>query len=413
MGIFPFYSNRLAVYLIIIMKKSIVPSPNVDLCHLSTVTPCHGRPELIERLLISLLGEKMREKDLKIDFYLVDSTPEASPDAQAIFKTCLQYGAHYMRGDRSVRKKRNQGVKAAIENGANIILFIDSDCEAQAGLFSEHLKAYKLPYSPWSQRPVGGATGITRFVGDRSNAYRAVEKTRFLDGFLFPLKMPEAPWAPCTNFSVRASLFEEIGGFLENWDFKLGGDDTEIGRRINNAGYAIVCCSEAYVHHVTSTWNSWRAIIERIWRWGCMDVLIRQNEPVKHLFWKSPQPLNAGFILAPFTLLLGPISFAVYIFCIILISPMILALLRYRPYEPFLPLFQAELLEYVFQAGNFYKAVFLMKPSLAFKEIITHPMQIGISWEIRRREAWAVIGIGCAWILITNIIIFLLPIISK
>lgn len=291
------------------MSESLIPKH--ETLRLYTVTPCHGRPDLVSELLSSL--RRVAEEDLGstsfVGIIIVDSTPEDSPAAGRIRACCEETGVYYVRGPISVRAKRNLGARLAHAQGADIVLFIDSDCQAQPGLLREHLAAYEVSQSPFTHRPVGAAAGVTKFIGPDSTAFRAAVQSPFLDPFSFAECMPEVPFAPCTNFSVRLDVFKRVGGFAENWDYRLGGDDTEIGRRINNAGYAILSRPLAIVFHDKSTWNRWPALIERVWRWGRMDINVRRAEPSANRQWIAPQPLAVALLLCPVALAWGPIPF--------------------------------------------------------------------------------------------------------
>ncbi len=79
--------------------------------------------------------------------------------------------------------------------------------------------------------------------------------------------------------SYRRALLLSIGGFREDWPRRLGGDDVELGLRVNGAGAAILCRPGAVVTHSRSTWARWPAVLERAWRWGAMDVHVRAAVP--------------------------------------------------------------------------------------------------------------------------------------
>ena len=384
-----------------------LPHPTQRDLHICTVTPCHGRPDLVDKLLSSL--KKVAEEDLgptnAVDIIVVDSTPEDSPAAEQIRIYCERAGAYYVRGPLSVRAKRNLGARLARSLGADIALFIDSDCQAQTGLFREHLAAYQVNQSPLTHRPVGAATGVTEFIGPGSAAFRAVAQTPFLDSFSFAQRMPEVPFAPCTNFSIRLDVFEQVGGFVENWDYRLGGDDTELGRRINNAGYAILSRPLAVVFHNKSTWNSWSAVLERVWRWGRMDINIRRAEPVANRQWIAPQPLAVALLACPLAIVWGLIPFLLLIFSTLVLSPIITAMLRGSNQAPLADRIGGELLVLIFQLGALYESLRSGHPLHFWQEIVTHPMQIGTSWDVRRRAACVSILMLLTWLVLVLVIL--------
>jgi GT2 family glycosyltransferase len=343
-----------------------------------------------------------------VDIVIVDSTPEDSPEAEQIRAHCEGAGAYYVRGPVSVRAKRNLGARLARARGADIVLFIDSDCQAQPGLFREHLASYEANQSPFTHRPVGAATGVTRFVGSGSAAFRAMVQTPFMDSFSFAEHMPEVPFAPCTNFSIRLDVFEHIGGFVENWNYRLGGDDTELGRRINNAGYAILARPQAVVLHDKSTWDNWAAVLERVWRWGRMDINIRRTEPTVNRQWIAPQPLAVALLISPVAIVWGLIPFLILILSTLVLAPIMSAMLRTPDYRFLLDYIAGELLVLIFQLGALYESLKSGHPLLAYQEIITHPMQVGTSWDVRRRMAWVCILMLLTWLVLSLAILTLI-----
>jgi len=364
-----------------------------------TITPCHGRADLIQQLLETTGAARAEVADVAtIGVCLVDSTKEGSAEALRIEAMCHTYGATYLRGPESVRGKRNAGAGHAISHGADLLFFTDSDCQLTRDVFRQHLTAYGLAASPSTGRPIGGAIGVTRFVGEQSRCYRAAARTPLLDAFRFAEMMPETPFATCTNFSVRASVFEQVGGFTEGWQYRLGGDDTELGRRINNAGYAIVSRPDAVVSHSTSTWADWGAVVERAWRWGRMDIHVRLAEPPEHLQWIGPMPLQTAVVALPLALLAGWISAALLLFTAVVAGPAVSAALRRPRWSEYLDYLRAEQLVLLFQMGSLLEAARTFHPSLCAKEIVTHPMHIGTSWDARRRSAWVSVAMLLVWI---------------
>lgn len=366
-----------------------------------TITPCHERVDLVLRLLQSLQVARAEAGEMDIHFIIIDSTPIDTEAASQIKEACQRIGADYLRGPESVRTKRNQAARYAIAKNASVVFFTDSDCEVTTTIFREHQQAYNLLVSPFTHRPVGATIGVTRFIGEQKVAFRAVARTPFLDSFRFAEAMPEAPFAPCTNFSIRADVFTAVNGFTEDWKYRLGGDDTELGRRINNAGYAIVSRPQAIVNHNTSTWNRWSTVVERAWRWGRMDILVRMMEPPANLHWMSPMPLQFALLLLPIAALVGWKSLLLLFAGVLLVCPVLTAVFRAGNPKEWSAFIGAEFLQLLFHLGGMLEAFSRGRPFLNNKEIITHPMQIGTSWESRRRSSWMTICLIIFWAVIT------------
>jgi len=242
---------------------------------ITVVTPVHGRCDLVERLLVSLAPavEAFARAGGAAEVLLVDSSEGA--DARRIADLADRHCARVLRSANDVRRKRNLGVRHA--SGA-VVLFVDSDCEADPGLLLEHAAGHGVERAP-DGRPVAGVLGTVRLAGERTAAWRAAEAAGFCDGFAFAARYPQADWGPCANVSYRRALLLSIGGFREDWPRRLGGDDVELGLRVNGAGAAILCRPGAVVTHSRSTWARWPAVLERAWRWGAMDVHVRAAVP--------------------------------------------------------------------------------------------------------------------------------------
>ena len=244
---------------------------------ITVVTPVHGRCDLVERLLVSLapaIGAFARAGGAA-EVLLVDSSEGA--DGRRIADLADRHGARVLRSANDVRRKRNLGVRHA---SGTVVLFVDSDCEADPGLLVEHAAGHRVERAP-DGRPVAGVLGTVRLAGERTAAWRAAEAAGFCDGFAFATRYPQADWGPCANVSYRRALLLSIGGFREDWPRRLGGDDVELGLRVNGAGAAILCRPGAVVTHSRSTWARWPAVLERAWRWGAMDVHVRAAVPAR------------------------------------------------------------------------------------------------------------------------------------
>ena len=244
---------------------------------ITVVTPVHGRCDLVERLLVSLAPavEAFARAGGAAEVLLVDSSEGA--DARRIADLADRHCARVLRSANDVRRKRNLGVRQA--SGA-VVLFVDSDCEADPGLLLEHAAGHGVERAP-DGRPVAGVLGTVRLAGERTAAWRAAEAAGFCDAFAFAARYPQADWGPCANVSYRRALLLSIGGFREDWPRRLGGDDVELGLRVNGAGAAILCRPGAVVTHSRSTWARCPAVLERAWRWGAMDVHVRAAVPAR------------------------------------------------------------------------------------------------------------------------------------
>jgi len=335
---------------------------------LTVVTPTHGRPALVARLLASLriAVDAFAHEGGTADVVLVDSS--VGNDARDIAALTADHGARLVRSHNDVRHKRNVGIALAT---GEVVLFVDSDCEADPRLLVEHAAAHRVARAP-DGRPVAGVLGHVRLTGERTPAWRAAEAAGFCDSFDFAARYPQADWGPCANLSFRREILAAVGGFREQWPRRLGGDDVELGMRINAGGHAILCRPEAVVEHSRATWARWAAVLERAWRWGAMDLYVRAALPASRR-----RPAGAGPELVLVAGAAAAIAQAVRArrLAPLLRLPLVLAaalLCQWRPRRPLLDGLAGEALQLLFACGATAEAVRRGRPMLAFAGL--HPV---------------------------------------
>lgn len=238
--------------------------------NISVVIPTNGRVSLVERLLKSLVSERENYPYGATEVIVVDSSQP--DDAEKIRSICSEYEADCYKGENSVRKKRNLGIRMA---KYEIILFLDSDVAAKKGLLQYHANGYlKEP-----EKNLGGVLGVTRFVGKKAFWWKVVEQTTYLDSFSFAERFPYHSWTIGNNVSFYKSVLMEVGLFEEKFPYPLGGDDLDLTYRITKSGYLIKSAPKAVTLHSTETWNHFKAIYDRTRRWGSMEYYISRRHP--------------------------------------------------------------------------------------------------------------------------------------
>lgn len=356
---------------------------------ISVVVPTHDRVDLLKDLLDSLQKAGFNSRT-HIEVIIIDDSPQ---DQQEKIKSlCQTFQAQFLSGPPSVREKRNIGIRAS--NG-KFIFFVDSDCIVSENIFNEHLKLY-------DKTDTAGVLGITEFIGNDTIMWRIVERTKFLDAFLFAKKLciyvDSAPWGTCTNLSIRKEVLETVGGFDTKFPFKLGGDDADLGIRINKAGYKIKMNPNAVVYHTKETWNNFLAVARRAFRWGRMDYHLFYEKHKDKISWTFPKPVT----LFSFLLLLGFIK-AIMNYMLFLSLPFIwLALflvlnsiLIVRSSRVSLKniVFEmpAQFLHFLFDFGTILESLKSKKLSAFFKSPLDDPRQVIILWDEKVREEWSII----------------------
>ncbi len=356
----------------------------------SVVTPTHGRIDLV-RTLIASLQKAILSSDVPIEVIIVDDSP---PDQQnQIKRLCLGFGARYFNGPSNVREKRNIGIKEAI---GEIILFVDSDCEVSQDIFKQHLQMYDNP-------DIGGILGVTEFAGKENTTWKIVRRTKFLDSFSFAKTLcnyvDSAPWGTCTNLSLRREILEKVGEFDTNFPFRLGGDDTDLGIRINKAGYKIKMNPNAVVFHTRETWNNFLAVAKRVFRWGRMDYYVFYKKHKDKISLAFPKPVTVfsfllifGFVRA---LINNPLLSLSLPFIWLLLFLFLTALFKIVSSKVSLKniFFEmpAQFLHFLFDFGTIMESIKNKNLLAFFKGPLDDPRQVVILWSAKVREVWSIV----------------------
>jgi GT2 family glycosyltransferase len=372
----------------------------------SVVVPTRGRVVLVGKLLKSLHNARDQYPG-EVEILIVDDSTE--PDHQTIKQLCADWGDIYIAGGSSVRAKRNLGVEQASHK---IILFVDSDCEVQPDIFIEHARCYQ-EHPPAGL--IGGGVGITEFIGKDCWMWEVIEHTQFLNAFSFAKRMQYAPWATCSNTSFLREAFIKVGGFDTEFPFRLGGDDVDLGIRMNQADFLLKCNPAAIVTHTRATWLKFFDISRRAFRWGGMDVHLYFR---KHNSFTTVGMPKFGHI---FLLLIAAAIFGAIIFQSgwLMLLPLVWSVLalfiravftvlwakkewRFVPIE-----FTADLLGLFFEAGFFWEGFKYRVPAILWRTVRRGPMlpifeqveEIILSWGM-----WlsALIVFCLFWILIAG-----------
>jgi glycosyltransferase involved in cell wall biosynthesis len=241
---------------------------------LSIVVPVRGRVAELRRLLESL-REAIGKADEPVEILVVDdSIPAEAVEHQA---HCELLGARYLRGPRPVGAKRNAGVRAA---AYDLVLFIDSDCLATPELLRRHICTLRA-----APAGVGAVAGPTYVQGADTAVFRVMSRSRLLNSaFEWPAQARQVGWATTSNLAVRRSAFDAVGGFAERPLTVVGGEDVDLGLRLTEAGYAIVCDPEAVVVHDKSSIESLSTVCRRLVTYG------RSGQWLLHLHPRRGRP---------------------------------------------------------------------------------------------------------------------------
>jgi glycosyltransferase involved in cell wall biosynthesis len=360
-------------------KKSVI---------FSVVVPTHGRINLLKNL-ISSVQRAIINGDVFVEIIIVDDSLVDQQDQ--IKQLCQRFKVRYVKGPLNVREKRNLGIKEA---RGEIILFVDSDCEVSQNIFEEHLKMYNNP-------DTGGVLGVTEFAGKETTTWKIVKRTKFLDAFSFAKTLcnyvDSAPWGTCTNLSFRKRILEKVGGFDTNFPFRLGGDDTDLGIRINKAGYKIKMNPNAIVFHTRDTWNNFLAVIKRIFRWGRMDYYVFYKKHKDKISPTFPKPVT----VFSFLLILG---FVKAILLFLFLSALFKIVSSKDSLKSIFFEISAQSLHFLFDFGTIIESIKNKKLLALFKAPLDDPRQVIVLWNEKVGEVWS-ITFGTLFILLIFMVI--------
>jgi len=242
----------------------------------SVVIPAAGRVRLLEELLLSVSVARAA-LDAPSEVLVLDNSPEA--ERPAVQRATETYGASYQTGSDNLSEKRNQGARLA---RYDIILYLDSDCAAAPDLLVQHYRtlAPAAEGAARGGRPggtslpgVAGCLGVVEFTGLDTFVWQAVERTGVTHSFAMAKFRETANWGPTANISFRREAFEAVKGFDPDFA-RPGGEDVDLGFRLENSGWHIVCNPAAVVCHAKDTWASLGQVFRRFWAYGQADALL-------------------------------------------------------------------------------------------------------------------------------------------
>lgn len=244
----------------------------------SVVTPVKGRVNLLRDLLASLSAARDSCPEPSEVLVVDDSGPV---DAEAHRSNCAKFDATYLRGPEIVGVKRNIGVQHA---KFDLVVFVDSDCTVDTNYLARVVRRFRSETDS-----VDALAGAVEMSGDESRVLRLFRKTREMhQPFSWAQDYQQITWAACANFAMRRRVFDEVGGFADKPLTVVGGEDVDIGIRVTQAGYPIVCDPKAIVYHTRTTGDSIPDITRRLFTYGRGAIWLCERFPRRQMFRLNP-----------------------------------------------------------------------------------------------------------------------------
>jgi glycosyltransferase involved in cell wall biosynthesis len=315
---------------------------------ISVIVPSYNCSRFLSRLLVSI--DEHRPSDINVEVLVIDdSLPKEAEITKAL---CDQHRVNYLRCEGNVSRKRNFGIERASHE---VVLFTDSDCEIASGSIAEHVKSYQ------TDRSIDAVCGVVEFTGETNWVWSVVERSSFLGAFSFAKRMPNVPWAVTANLSVKKAVLEQIGGFDEGFLQAPGGEDVDLGLRLNKAGHKIVSNPHSVIYHTRDTWNTVGRMLKRVIGYGRAHYRLL----VKHADQVGYEYPRLAVVLFLVGLMLTAQS-------VLTLDP--LPILKYMVFALLMMAMQAVLVLSSSQST--------MKPLVILKEMAAHGMDLAFEWAV-------------------------------
>ena len=228
---------------------------------ISIVTPTFNRSDELDHLIKSIDKQTLNSDYFEMiisDDGSTDDTKEKTKKWIEKVGFKLQYVCQNNNGPGSAR---NNGVK---NSNGDLIVFIDSDCEADGNWL-------KLIYDYYKENKFDAFGGPDHSKEDYLPIQRAIDfsMTSFFTtgGMRGHSKNMLSKFYPRShNMGVKKALFEKIGGFGS----LRHGQDIELSNRIHNSGAKVLLLTDAIVFHRRRT--TLKKFFRQVFNWGVARI---------------------------------------------------------------------------------------------------------------------------------------------
>jgi GT2 family glycosyltransferase len=209
-------------------------SPNISL-----VIPTYQRRASLLRALAALRTQTISPAEYEV-VVVIDGSSDGTAEAVRHLETPYRLRT-IEQTNRGRAAARNAGIDAA---AGELIVFLDDDMEASAGLLEAHWSAH----AGSGRRAVLGAApivlgpGAPPLVGFKARGFRCRLGTLASPGYRLRFRDVYAG-----NLSIRRDLLLEVGAFDEAFSI-YGHEDYELALRLDKAGVELVFSPEAVAH---------------------------------------------------------------------------------------------------------------------------------------------------------------------
>lgn len=208
---------------------------------ISVVIPTLNRKNSLHRLIESIV--KYYDKSL-LEIIIVEQGQNNKKDYYSLFKRSAIAYKYIYTSTKSTSKAKNLGVKYS---SRDFILFLDDDVVITRGLINAHLKNYKnISIAAVCGRSI---TSGQQIESNRSDTGRISYLGSFSDGYSSSIRQEIDTVIGC-NASWRREIFNEIGGFDEQYTGNAMREESDLSLRAKKIGYKIIFDPRALVYHM-------------------------------------------------------------------------------------------------------------------------------------------------------------------
>ena len=236
----------------------------------SVVVATHDRPERLERTLAALRAQTLPQDDFEV--IVVDDG--SGPQTRDLLRRDHGLPLQVLRNESSggPARARNRGWRAA---RASLVGFTDDDCEPVPEWLASALAAWQ-PGSPTFV--LGPTRPNPAELGGRGPLTHTLEVDEL------------GPWWETANIFYPRAALERAGGFDEQNYSGPGGEDTDLGWTLIEAGWSPVWAPEALVHHAVTELTP-AAKLRLAWRWDETMLVFKRHPELRRrlvyrLFWQ-------------------------------------------------------------------------------------------------------------------------------
>lgn len=257
---------------------------------LTIIINTYNRPQLLVRAIRQALAQRNAEA-WPTEILVIDDGSEESPEALLRREGLLEKVRLELADHRGPGEARNLGIKLA--RGENL-LFLGDDMLAGPDLVAAHMRMLTASDPPGKVISLGHCEWIT---GPMSSSLRAYSAAHHYEG-LTPGQALDFRYFYTANIALPARAFEEAGLFDGSFTgASWGWEDTELGYRMEQAGWRMYYNKEAWGEHHHPPMTI-RQMLERQVQIGMGGVRFYAKYPTpeneKVAFWPGTRQMKSG-----------------------------------------------------------------------------------------------------------------------